>query len=257
MLGFGLDLAGYTTGNTSFAAVERKGDFAEATLFTNSVYSPKVKWQSGDQLSEVLGKEVETLRRCLQLGHVAVDAPIDLQDLGKPESAKRIWELTYRPIDKAFNALSPVADRIGAAVGRFRAIVIAGRFDALLGLSLFETYPEGTWKMLKLESKGYKNKSGKDIRDRLCSTCGISPQLGNDHDIDAVVCALTASASADEVCKQVDYTHRLSKLTGEHIYKIPKGYRLLKAFPRATGVKSEDFEAWMKRKESANRASRT
>jgi len=108
MFGFGLDLAGYTTGTTCFAAAERGGHDVEAVIFRGSVFSPKAKWKSDAPHSPILKAEVETLQRCLHLGNVAVDVPIDLQELRAPSKATRIWELTNRPIDKAFNALPPL-----------------------------------------------------------------------------------------------------------------------------------------------------
>src|ERR1700737_3147090 len=109
MLGFGLDLAGYTTGRTAFAAAEHHDGDAEVVIFKDSVFSQNRKWKSGDRLSAILAVEVETMARCLRLGPVAVDVPIDLQNLLKPQTATHIWELTNRPIDKALRALPPLA----------------------------------------------------------------------------------------------------------------------------------------------------
>src|ERR1700694_2081388 len=114
MIGFGIDLAGYTTGKTSFAAAQWRGEAVEATLFSNSVFSANVRPPTTELMAPVLGEEVRTLRRCLAAGPVAVDVPIDLQDLLAPQRASRIWELTLRPIDQALGAMRPLADRIGS-----------------------------------------------------------------------------------------------------------------------------------------------
>ena len=45
MIGFGIDLAGYTTGKTSLAVIEIKGRRAKATLLRGSALS--VKRESG------------------------------------------------------------------------------------------------------------------------------------------------------------------------------------------------------------------
>ena len=79
MFGFGLDLAGYTTGTTCFAAAERGGHDVEAVIFRGSVFSPKANWKSDAPHSPILKAEVETLQRCLHLGNVAVDVPIYLR----------------------------------------------------------------------------------------------------------------------------------------------------------------------------------
>src|SRR5205814_10509580 len=113
MIGFGIDLAGYTTGKTCFATARWRGESVEATIFSNSVFSTNVRHQTTEPIAPALVKEVETLRRCLAVGSVAVDVPIDLQDLLAPQRASQIWELTLRPIDQVLGAMRPLADRIG------------------------------------------------------------------------------------------------------------------------------------------------
>ena len=51
MIGFGIDLAGYTTGKTSFAAARWQGDDVEATLFSNSVFSANVSYQTTELIA--------------------------------------------------------------------------------------------------------------------------------------------------------------------------------------------------------------
>src|SRR4051794_7732139 len=71
MLGFGIDLAGCTTGKTALAAVQLEGRTATATLLRDSALSKKRN--SNASLSEVLSEEIAVLRRCFALGTVAVD----------------------------------------------------------------------------------------------------------------------------------------------------------------------------------------
>src|SRR5215210_2498358 len=154
MLGFGIDLAGYTTGKTAVAFVDIQGTSVEATLLRGSALSKKRR--SDASLSQVLAEEVADLRRCFAIGPLAVDIPIDLQGLPDPPNPESIWQLTLRPIDKAVKAMPAFADRIGAPAARFAAIMRAGNFEPLLGEKLFEAYPAGTLKRLKMEVGRYK-----------------------------------------------------------------------------------------------------
>jgi hypothetical protein len=139
VIGFGLDLSGYTTNKTSLAAVVGIGDQAEAFLLRNSAFS--TRRTTDIRVRDAVGVEALALKQCLALGAVAVDIPIDLQNLLAPDQAAAIWELTRRPIDKKLNAMPPLADRIGAPVAHFSAIMREGNFRDRLGNGLFETYP--------------------------------------------------------------------------------------------------------------------
>src|SRR5262249_18741208 len=151
------------------------------------------KHQASDPVAPALAAEVETLRRCFAIGPVAIDVPIDLQDLLQPQRATPIWELTLRPVDRALGAMRPLADRIGSPVARFQAIMRAGAFDDLLGRSLFEPYPAGTWLLNNIGSKGYKGKNGGSVCGELCAKLRITPVLSNDDALDAVIVAVTAA----------------------------------------------------------------
>jgi hypothetical protein len=89
VIGFGIDLAGYTTGKTSLAVVEIRGKFATATLLRGSALS--IKRDTSSPLKEILRQEVDVLRRCLTVGPVAIDIPIDLQDLTTTDRAEFVW----------------------------------------------------------------------------------------------------------------------------------------------------------------------
>lgn len=241
MIGFGLDLAGYTTGKTTLAVVEIEGQNAKATLLRESALS--VKRKSGDALKEILREEAAVLRRCLNIGPLAVDIPIDLQDLRTPIETDYIWQLTLRPVDRAIGAMPPLADRIGAPVARFAAIVCEGDFDALLGEKLFEAYPAGTLKMLKIEARHYKGKGGADALIRLCETLRVKPRVESDDDIDAIICAITAAAPASAM-----HDADALGLSGA----MPRGFRIPRNLSfEQVATSFAPFESWMAKREAA------
>jgi hypothetical protein len=235
MIGFGIDLAGYTTGKTSLAVVEIAGRRAKATLLRGSALS--VKRESSAALKDILRQEVAVLRLCLAVGPVAVDIPIDLQDLNNPDRAEYIWQLTLRPIDRAVRAMPPLADRIGAPAARFAAIMREGKFAGFLGKTLFEAYPAGTLKTLKIGANGYKGASGTAALGSLCKTLKVEPRVSNDHDIDAILCAITAAAAADAV-----HDGKALGVQG----RMPKGFRIPKSlsFDRIETAEAR-FDAWI------------
>jgi Protein of unknown function (DUF429) len=235
MIGFGIDLAGYTTGKTSLAVVEIDGRHAVATLLRDSALS--VKRASNSPLKEILTQEAAVVRRCLTIGPVAVDTPIDLQGLTSADHAEFIWQLTRRPIDRAVSAMPPLADRIGAPVARFAAIMREGKFAGLLGERLFEAYPGGTLKMLKIEAKGYKGEAGVEVLNSLCKTLKIEPAVDRDDDIDAIICAITAATPVDAIHDAIAL-----KVEGA----MPKGFRIPKSlsFDRIE-ARIASFDVWM------------
>lgn len=178
MIGFGIDLAGYTTGGTSLAAIETEGQAARVTLLRGSALS--LKRDSADVLSEVLTQEASVMRRCLTLGPVAVDIPVDLQGLPNVDRAEFIWQLTRRPIDRAERGMAPFADRIGAPVARFRAIMQHAKLDDALRRNLFETYPTAIWRKLEINPGVYKSRRKEQAKARteactaLCKTLGLN-----------------------------------------------------------------------------------
>jgi hypothetical protein len=241
MIGFGIDIAGYTTGKTSLAVVEIEGQTARATLLRDSALS--IRRDSDSQLKQILSDEVAVLRRCLAMGPVAVDIPIDLQGLTNPDSAEYIWELTLRPIDRAVKAMPALADRIGAPVARFAAIMREGNFTALLGERLFEAYPAGTLKMLKIKAGKYKGKDSVGALISLCTTLKIEPQVENDDDVDAIICAITAAVPADSVRTANEF-----KIQGS----MPKGFRIPRSLSFAKiATMDASFESWMAAREAS------
>ena len=276
-VGFGLDLAGYGQGKTSLAAIEPKGNAADVTLLLKSVFSPKRKFDLNEPLAKIVTLEIQTLRTCLVSGPVAIDVPIDLQNLRAPKSCKRPWELTFRPVDKALTALAPLASLIGAPVARFRHIVEEGQFivpkssqDFETQNTIFETYPKGTlrlwWSDDDKDVKEYKNKKdakkAANARRNLCARLNVRldeviEEL-TDDDIDAILCSLAAVAVESEVWTEDDLKRRLKERFGEGRHKLseedvanarlPKNYRILKAHNPFTEirVKAKPFDDWMK-----------
>jgi Protein of unknown function (DUF429) len=241
MIGFGLDLSGYTTNKTSLAAVFANGSSAEAIVLRDSAFS--ARRTTNMSVRDAAEAEVSALRQCLGLGPVAVDIPIDLQNLLVPDQAVAIWELTRRPIDKTLNAMPPLADRIGAPVARFSAIMREGDFYHRLGNDLFETYPAENLRRLEF-SGNYKTKGSERLSERdaacesLCRHLAFDGICRNDDDLDAIICALTAVAPEDALVS--------AKELGLEQGKLPTGFRILKRNPFSNiALKESDFSTWI------------
>jgi hypothetical protein len=240
MIGFGIDLAGYTTGKTALAVAEITGQLVKATLLLGSALS--TKRDSGTALQDVVAGDVNVLQRCLSVGSVAVDIPIDLQGLPNPTKPQKVWELTRRPIDRAINAMPPFADRIGAPVARFAAIMRHGNFGHLVGQTLFEAYPAGTLKILKIKANKYKGKSGAENLVALCDELRVKPHVKNDDHIDAIICAITAATPDEQI-------HEAKSLGIEG--RLPLGFRIPKSLSFDGIVVDEaDFDDWMTKRKS-------
>jgi hypothetical protein len=222
VIGFGLDLSGYTTNKTSLAAVVANGEIAEAVVLRKSAFS--VKRNTNMPVREAIEAEARALKQCLALGPVAVDIPIDLQNLLVPDRATAIWELTRRPIDKKLNAMPPLADRIGAPVARFAAIMREGDLYNRLGSDLFETYPAENLRRLEFAGK-YKVQGSERLSERnatfekLCRQLSLDGICSTDDDLDAIICALAAAAPEDALASAAEL--------GLDQSKLPGGFRIL------------------------------
>jgi len=241
VIGFGLDLSGYTTNKTSLAAVVANGDSAEAILLRNSAFS--ARRTTDMSVRDAIEDETLALKRCLGVGPVAVDIPIDLQNLLFPDRAEAIWELTRRPIDRTLNAMPPLADRIGAPVARFSAIMREGDFYDRLGTDLFETYPAQNLKRINF-SGNYKSKRSERLNETRAACEDLSRHLTfdrachSDDDLDAIICALTAVAPEDALVSKSEF--------GLDYNRLPSGFRLLKRNPfRSIIWREADFSTWM------------
>jgi hypothetical protein len=135
------------------------------------------------------------------------------------------------------------ADRIGAPVARFAAIMREGNFAAAVGERLFEAYPAATLKILKIEAGQYKGTKGAQALTALCTTLKIRPAVENDDDIDAIICAIAAAAPAQGV-----YDAVALKVEGP----MPRGFRIPRSLSfDEVSVQTSPFEAWMCAREAA------
>lgn len=250
-VGFGIDLSGYSTGKTAVAKALRSGGVVSVEVLNDPVFSDKLDGTAG--IAQQALREVGRLTAFMAEGHLCVDVPIDLQSLGA-NTPKHLWELTLRPIDKAFSGLPPLADRIGSPVARFRhTLDVMGKTGrSRLGKDLFETYPAASLKLLGLPTtKGsYKNQQvdwdghawratptngPAAVLAELASVFALvpdEPMSLNDDEFDAIVCALTAIAEHPErlatEALRVEMHNRL-KVDGTHAE--PSGYVLLARRP--------------------------
>ncbi len=247
---FGLDIAGYSTGKSGFVRADRKDNNSiEITVFRRHAFAEKcgAKTPLDD---DIVKNEKELLIACCKKGCLLVDIPIDLQELPCPNNVKFIWELVKRPVDFAFGAMSPLAERIGYPVARFLKLFssIKDEFEEPLGKQIFETYPAGSLKLLKsqipnLPFNRYKKQQAEfkngcwnggqlaQIAQGLKLTPEISITL-NDDELDAIICAITGVVD-DEYCLQGnELTNKINSLISNgKPYPAPNGYVLLKKRP--------------------------
>lgn len=199
-LAFGLDLAGYSTGKTGFAVAWQEDDgWIDITVYDGHIFATKLKGTT--RLVDTADAEQALLLACGRRGVVMIDAPVDLQGLPLPENPVYLWQLTQRPIDYAFGAMPPLADRIGAPVARLQYLLRKFPKD-WVGTRFFETYPALALDLLGQPNKGYKQGTldfqrgkwrGKEmatIATELGWTAHNGIQLNSDE-FDAVLCALS------------------------------------------------------------------
>lgn len=247
---FGLDFSGFSRegGSILAACVLGPGSTGRVEILESPVLGASRGGQ--ERFDGWLIKQRQLVLRCLEVGRLAVDIPIDLQGLPFPTEAEAAWQLTLRPVDRATKALPALASFLGAPVARFLHLLPDAQ--KLIADCLFETYPAATFTFLpatkklakssdRIHYKGTKKrKDGTDpaeIRRQLLSALRIAPQveadLGDDR-IDAAVCAVTA-------CFQAGWLHgqrlkqRLMESNawpgGQEALALPKGYLLLESFP--------------------------
>ena len=154
-IGFGIDLAAYgRTAGTVHAAAKLDSGHIKLTLISDSSFARTRKGASA-LLSQVV-EEGSELARLTSLVPVAIDVPIDLQGLPSLRDITRTWEVTCRPIDRAFGALSPLADnKIGYRVARFQKLIELCP-QCKVGETIFETCPAASLQDGGLPGKRYK-----------------------------------------------------------------------------------------------------
>lgn len=243
---FGIDLAGYTTGTTAVAVMITTGSQKQFCLLRNSAFS-KVR-RSDANLREIVSEECRDLKAMNRLGPVAIDVPIDLQTLEKPENATVVWQLYKRAIDQAFNAMPTLADRIGAPYARMKAVFALCGGTLCLGRDIFETYPKASLQMLHLPFKGYKGAlpAHGEARRVLCDQMKWC-HLSTDHDLDALLCAATAGATPDEQLSGDELESLIArKLPSCPNCKPPQGFVLLQRLPPPIAkIEVVEFSDWI------------
>ena len=142
-----------------------------------------------------------------------------LQGLPNTTAPQRVWQLTNRPVDKAFTALPPLADKIGAVVARMQRLKFVLGDKSFVGKNLFETYSAASLELLGLYDKKHKGvarfesgswrgvevakKSEQAKNSRLAENLNqLRWTASNDFELthdefDAALCALTGIASPD------------------------------------------------------------
>jgi hypothetical protein len=249
MIGFGLDPAGYCGERSVLAVAERCGSNAGVTILRNSPFSRAPN--EARQIEVILANERKALKDMVALGcSIAIDVPIDLQGLPRMSAPTHLWQQTKRKVDKKVGGLEPLASFIGHVTARFQSIFCDSELDQRLGLSIFETYPKPTLrKLLGTQWTAVGNyKSKRSQMEAICYALKISPQteIVTDDDLDAVICALTAGAPAEELWNRDDYESK-----GVTLEELPRGYRLLSRTSFDTvAVSTGDFDDWMREKSS-------
>lgn len=251
---FGLDIAGYSTGKSGFARADLVDkNHIEVTVYEKHIFACK---SSGEvPIEGIVKKEKEILITCLKKGKLFVDIPIDLQGLPCQKNVRYVWELVKRPVDFAFDAMPPLADRIGSPVARFLNLFLSlqredSKYD--LGKQIFETYPAGSLKLLKkqipdLPYDKYKNQETKfNNRIWISDKEGNLSQIANcleltskkeitiiDDELDAIICAITGVVDDNHLLQEDELTKDINELISNgEVYPAPKGYVLLKSLPK-------------------------
>ncbi len=258
-IAFGLDLGGYSTGGSALARASRGPSEVEITVYRSHAFTKKPR--KGVPFLNVVAEETELLAACLQRASLYVDVPIDLQGLPCPGGEVFAWQLVKRPVDQAFGALPPLADRIGSVVARFSNLlrVVRVNHSEQLGHRLYETYPAGSLRLLGLPYEGYKEKNNRITFDRrgwvgygpkserlveIAEGLGLVARPGerlNHDELDAVICALTGIAEEMHLLRGDDLKHVVfKKLLNQQVDPTPpKGYALLRSWPEGLETRLE------------------
>lgn len=250
MIGFGLDPAGYCEGRSVLAVVERCGSNACVTILRNCPFSRAPN--EDRQIEGILANERKALKSIAAVGSIAIDVPIDLQGLPTVCAPIHFWQQTKRNVDKKVGGLEPLASFIGHVTARFQSIFCDSELSQSLGVRIFETYPKPTLKKLLGAQWAAVRNYKKDVSQRtaICQALNISPQteIITHDDLDAVICALTAAASADELWNRADYESQGADVP---LKELPGAYRLLSqvSFEKIT-VSTADDDHWMRERSS-------
>lgn len=197
---FGLDLSGYAGDGSGLAQVMSSHGYV-ATVYRGHPFANRAEGR--DYLSKLVAEQRAALTLMIEHGTVLVDVPIDLQTLPIPTTPVFVWQLTARPIDFAYGALRPFADRIGAPVARFQHLVADASFTAPYWAGRFlETYPAASLQCAGAPHKKYKDQQirwgdgkwhGGPILAEIAEALRLVAEEAitlTDNDIDAISCAL-------------------------------------------------------------------
>lgn len=243
-LGFGLDLAGYSTGKSEVAVAHLENGVLRVILLNKSPFSRIIKSSHDSEQVGIL--EAVEIDRMLTLGKLAVDVPIDLQGLPGIPASTFVWGQTKRPIDFALGALAPFADRLGSVVSRFQNALRFTTASELLGKKLFETYPAASLVSLRSLARGYKGPLQHDKRTKIANFLGLSLSVLSDDELDAIICALAAVAPDEAVLESDGLELYIAKEIGRPDIKAPNGYRILKMlFADKIEVARSSYVEWM------------
>jgi predicted nuclease with RNAse H fold len=183
-----------------------------------------------ERINEQLCSERELLTSLLNRCQVAVDVPLDLQKLPCLELPTYNWELILRPVDRAFQAMPPLASFLGHCVARFQC-----HFKALQKTALLETHPAASGELC-----------GSVAREAFSE---LDSRFSGDER-DAALCALVAVARNDDVLRgnELDSVIRckLSEF-GEGAYGAPGNYRLLQCMPQKINFERMSFDTWLRK----------
>jgi hypothetical protein len=268
-ISYGLDLGGFSTGSSRVVRVEEdeSGSLVRARLVSS-------RWSTAVDGRAIVSDHRDAIHNEMagwdSAARIVVDVPIDLQELPYALGAfpGLHWQLTLRAIDYALSGLPPLADRIGAAVARWRALTPFGMDQ--LGVRVFETYPASSLVLSNHSSEGYKRsearfQSGRwqarSPKHRLEAKRDWSPEhplakildavratspeefCCNDDVVDALLCGLAGLPGPHlfELQALSDYATNEAKRQGRVLptnWSPPRGYRLLD-FRRATWQRLE------------------
>ncbi len=265
---YGLNLAGYSTKGSALAVAEKSDDTVNVTILDGHCFGESAAGTAC--LTEKTTAEIKCLQQLLDAGSLYVDVPIDLQGLPCPNAAEYVWQLTKRPVDQAFGALRPLADRIGSHVARmhnlWRLLKSAGNDP--LGTTLFETYPAASLSLSKHDPKGYKGhavwnahdwagvgtkkEADQEKNDKLASLLNClkwQAQPGfliSNDEFDAALCALCGfgeTLSGDELDRKIN-KNITATLSHNQTYCAPTSYVLLSSVPSAVSIDRRSLAPW-------------
>jgi len=225
-VGFGVDLGAYgRRRGTAIVAACRCDAGISLHVLEGTVFDKFFRGRS--EVGNQLGEERKLLRSLR--GRIAVDVPLDLQNLSSLDTPNYAWQLTLRSVDRAFKALPPLASFLGHCVARFQV-----HFRAVP--SLLETYPAASLRLC--------GSQGEHFLERFLD---FSPD-----ERDAALCALVAVAEKNELLQGDELLSCVRKKLSEFDkieHLVPQNYVLLKSMPAITSFDRKPYDKWVREKD--------